>query len=320
MSTVGYISDQVLHAMREYSNDGDVTTIADNKDYLLSMIPAINTFQKRLATTTHKIKRIHEFSQNMPDNLLGSWNEDKVHTSEDVSYSTTGAKTYSFEADGDFTAYIEEETATDTWTINATIIGTTENGTGYVNYKGFTLVSDTDNSVRIRFTGDYRYLYRYVGLFSDSYALDANIPQYRPYVPYDLPSNFYKKDRVDATFAHQQYSNIADYRFETYEKSLKRIFIPWESKGNFAVHYYAYPTVIANASESNITENNDIELDIAEECIPLMINQIASMLMRDEDAYMSDTFNVEYYQSKAEVENESEDDIGVQDIINTSNW
>ena len=322
MSTVGYVSTQVLHQMREFSNSGDITTIADNKDYLLSIIPAINDFQRMLATTSHKIQRKHEIAQNNPDNLLGNdlWYEDQVHTDEDVTYIATGARTYSFEVDGDWTVYIEEETATDVWTINVTLSGSATDGIGYVNYKGFTGITDTSNRVRIRFSGDYRYLYRYIGLFSDNYATEAQTPQYRPYVPYDMPTTFYKKNRIDATYANAQFSDVTDYRFETYDKSLKRLFLPWGAKGNFVVHYYAYPAVIPDPDPNNVTENDNIELDIAEECIPVIINKIAAMLMRDENPYISDTFNVEYYQSKNEIDSATDYEQGRQDIVSNSNW
>lgn len=321
MSTVGQVKEKVIHEMREYSNSGEVTSVSDNKDYLLSIIPMINLYQLEFASSTNKITRKYEISHNMPDNLLGEFEqENAVHTDDDITYSALGARAYSFQVSGTGTAYIEEETDTDVWTLRDTVSFSTAKSEGYVTYKGYTGILDTENNARIRFSGDYRYLYRWVGLFAENFVTEDEIPKYEPYVPYDLPTNLYQLNRIDATYAYQILTDYDDYRYENYDTSLKRIFFKWNVKAEFVVHYYAYPTVIDNAPESSIDSQDDVELDIAEEVIPALVHKIASTLLSDENAYMSDILSNASELSESRVISNSNYHQGRQGLINNSNW
>lgn len=317
--TVGQIQNDVLHKMREYSNSGEVASGTAIDDYKLSMIPLINLYQKQLVVETKKLKRVYEIAHNMPDNQLGEFVENEVHittdTDNDITYEATGSRAYSFQVAGTATVYIEEQIS-GVWTTLVTVSHTPTAGEGYVTYKGLTGIGDTTNSLRIRFSGSYRYLYRWVALFEDLFASADDVPKYEPYVPYDMPSNFYEKDRVEWTFENQQYDGYGSYKFEDAES--KRLYIKWDDKGEFKVFYYAYPTFIPE--NGAIGDYDSTEIDLPDEVTPTLINYIASDLKRDEDAYMSDTlFNIANIDN-ANLQVNSNYEQGQQGIINNDNW
>lgn len=322
MSTVGDVKNLTLNKMREFSNGGELITTSDNKDYLLSLIPLINLYQKEICVSTHKIDRKYPVVINNPTNLLGDFLEDLVHTgAEDKMYEVEGGLTYSFQVKGTYTVYVEEETATDVWTVLDTLTGVPTDGVGYSVISGFVLASDADNNVRLRFSGAYRYPFRYPAFFGDSFATVAEIPIYLPHVPTDMDEDFYLIKRIDSVVANQQYVDYSDYRMEKYDKNRKRIYFPYGVKGQFNIHYYAYPATIPEASEANPDENNAIELDIAEEAIPALVHRIASTLLKDENPYMADSFEEDYTVAKSEVDRQNDMDQGIQTFVdNTGGW
>lgn len=320
MITVGQIKTGVLHSMREFSNSGSIQGESDIKDYLLSIIPLINVYQKELATTTHKLSRKHEISHNMPDNQLGKivWNEEQVHSSTDVTYQAIGSRAYSLQLSRYATVYIEEEIA-GIWTVLKTITHVPVDGEGYVTYKGLTNVSNVLNNVRIRFSGSYRYPYRWIALFTDNFFNDSEVPTFEPYVPYLLPSNWFTKDRIEYTHADRQFGDYAAFKFDN-STAEKTIYLNWYDKAEFICHYFAYPTVIADPNPNNLTALDNTVLDIADECLPALVHRIAATLLRDENPYMSDTADVAYQIAKAELIQNGDFETGESGIIINSNW
>jgi hypothetical protein len=319
--TVGDIRLGVLHEMREYSNSGTVQSTTDIKDYLLSIIPLLNVYQRELATTTNKMKRKHEISHNQPINQLGFiyWEENKYHTGgTDISYSAQGSKAYSFQVDGRATIYIEEQIA-GVWTTLETITHVPTTGEGYRTYKKKITASDTANMIRVRFSGSYRYPYRWVALFSDNFYDDSEVPTFSPYVPYDLPSDYFRLERVEFSHADRQLGAYSAYKTDELTAA-KKILFNWYEIGEFAIYYYAYPAVLATPDPNNILASDSATLDIADECAPVLIHRIAATLLRDENPYISDTLNNEYQVSKAELVQNSNYDQGEQGIIINSNW
>lgn len=319
--TLGEVKRLVLQKTRNYSDGGLLITAADNADYILSMVDFINDAQLALATTTKKIRKRIEIAQNMPRNLLGFgyWNEDMVHSTDDVSYTGNSARAYSFQVKGYATIYIEEETATDVWTTLETITNdpstiSASDKDGYITYKGKITAADADYRIRIRFSGDYRYLYRWVALFEENFYDDDEVPAYEPFVPYALPSDFYQINTVDWTTAERIKENYALYRFEEYENSKKRIFFRWEEKGEFGVNYYAYPTKIATDATDATT------LDIPDEVIPAVISYVSSMMLSRDRPDMADRLMADFFVHANNVEQSDVFTEGRQGIVNVNNW
>jgi hypothetical protein len=318
--TVGDIKKGVLHEMREFSNSGQIQGTDEIKDYLLSITPLLNVYQKELAVSTQKIKRKYEISHNMPDNQLGKiiWNEDLAHSNNDVIYSALGSRAYSFQVAKYATVYIEEEIA-GVWTNLVTITHTPTAGEGYVTYKGLTGVSSTSNLVRIRFSGTYRYPYRWIALFADNFYDASEVPAFEPYVRYTLPIAYYQFDRCEILGADRQYTDYTKYRLD-YTNTEKLIKFDWYEIGEFIVRYFAYPTVIADPDPNNTAALDSTMLDVADECLPTLVHRIAGTLLRDENPYISDTLSRDSQISKAELVQNDNFDYGGQGIVLNSNW
>ena len=317
-TTVGQIQNSVLHKIREYSNAGVIASGADIDDYKLSIIPLLNIYQKKMAVETNKLKKIYKIAHFMPDNQITEFIENETHettdTDNDITYEAGGSQAYSFQVSGTATVYIEEK-INDVWTTLSTISHTTTSGNGFTTYSGKTNVGDTSNDVRIRFSGTFRYPYRWVALFADNFATP---PEYAPYVAYDLPSSFYQKNRVDWTFKREQFTDYGDYRFDEYEIDTKRIYIKWEDEGEINVHYYAYPTLIPE--DGTIGQYDSTTIDMPDEAVPTLVDYIASDLMGDENAYLSDKFRNQASENSINLQINSNYTQGRQGVIKNDNW
>ena len=317
--TVGRILEEALHTMREYSNSGEVADGDAVVDYELSIIPLINKHQISIARETKCYKQVYDIAHNYPENQLDTWEEVEQHIATDISYEGAGSQSYSFQVGGYATIYIEEETGDDVWTTLDTITHTPVAGDGYYTYKGLTNVVDTDNNVRVRFSGDYFYPYRYVGLFAENYPTDAEVPNYQPYVPYTMPDDFMDLDFIDYTPQYGQLINYSDYRIET-EGSVETLYINWKDKCEIKVNYFAVPAVIDIPPTTTPKLYNSTTLSIPDKACIALIDMIAADLMRTENAYLSDTLrNHSFITTNSITENQS-NDRGARTIQDTYNW
>lgn len=320
MYTLGEVKESVLHKMREYSNSGNLITEASNKDYLLSMIDIFNNTQMRLATTVNKISKNYEIAQANPKNLLGLdfSIDNKTFEGEDIFYEARSAKAYSFEVNNEATVYIEEYDGSE-WNILETINHIAEN-VEFTRYKGLLTPSSTDNKIRIRFSGDSYYAYRYVALFGVTFADEDDIPYYAPYVPYDLPDDFYKLDYVDYERPHAKRTAYSLYKLDYLNSKDRTILIKYDANGSFIINYYAYPTKFP-FDPDELTKYDDMEFDVPDECINSIIDETVSILLSDENAYMSDRSKRDYYISMNELQDNVNNNRGQRKVIdNTGGW
>lgn len=321
MFTVENVTKGCLHLMREYSNSGQIITTSDNKDYILSVIPLLNKYQIELASTSHKLKRKFEISHNMPTNQLGliNWNEDKVHIGGvDDIYSSQGVQAFSIMASGRFSYVVQEEIA-GVWTTIDSYTHTPTTGEGDVNKKKKLTLTNVTNIVRIVFNSAYRHPFKWVALFSDNFYDDSDVPIFNPFVPYTLPSNYYMTDKVEFSHADRQLNDYSAYKIN-YTDTTKEILLNWYEKGEFIVRYFAYPAIISDPDPNNPTNLNSTVIELPDECYPLLITGIASDLLRDENAYISDTLAQQYQMNKSELNNTTNYEQGAQGVISNSNW
>jgi hypothetical protein len=319
--TVKQVKDLTLNEMREYSNAGELADPDAINDYLISMVYFINLCQLRIATENKCLYGDHEIAHEMPENLLSDdrW-ETYTHDAGDVSYSATGAKAYSFQVDRNATIYIEEETSTGVWTLLNTIPHIPVAGDGYKTYKGIITASDTTNSVRLRFSGDYWYHYRYVALFDESFPGASDVPEYTPFVPYTMPDNYFELDRIERTYDVGQRELYASHKIQK-SGPTTYIFLKWDDSGEFIIHYYAKPTVIAAPTFDDLTTQDDTVLDLPDEYIPALVGMIASKCLVDENGYMSEVKNIDAKESLNILDSEKRPDSSGTGLIDkTGGW
>ena len=333
--SVGEIKTDVLHRMRQFSKKG--TQLYDN-DYLLSMVPLINIHQFVVARDTKCIEKPYKFSHFMPDNLIGEyeWLEEEVHTDTDKSYIGESAKAYSLQIANYATVYIEESADQDTWvtlyTITKTLasvtvtdgmtpVVTTLDGThDFITVKGKTNLSDDDYYVRIRFGGTYRYPYRYAALFEDLFYDDDEVPEYMPWVSYDLPTDLFGINSVSWTFAHQQKKDYNDYRIEKHDKVERKIYVNWYEKGEFTIMYYSHPAKIDIPVLPTLDSEDATLIDIPDTAAPQLVELIAADLLRNERPDMSGDFTEQAYIGLNQINDSRDVNEGSKQVIDVNNW
>lgn len=259
---LGEAKERALSLMAEYSVDGVVVSDGENADYLIRMNRFADVAQKEIA----QVKKIHasySISQNPVRSQLGLLQGFEViqHTNEDIIDEYPGTKSYYFEVDNVATIYIEEN-VNGTWTNLKTINNTTKGQ--YTTYKGNLTLSNSSNHVRIRYSGTYVYNIRNRAMYEYAFPTDSDVPDYRPWVKYQVPADFMELQKVMQTFDVRQYKEMIDYYWEN-----KRTFVTnYYYSGSFDIFYYRYPTTI----DSTTSDSYEFEVDVeAQEAIPFFM-------------------------------------------------
>jgi hypothetical protein len=217
-----------------------------------------------------KIPAVYSVTQYYDDNLLGMTAFDMIRfdpttyvaSNDAYAYAGTGAKAFYFEVDRPCTVYLEEQIS-GVWTNLETLAVTAI--TKFTGYKGNLTLTSATNSVRMRFAGDYAYTIRNRALFKNNYATDNDVPTYKAFVPYELPSDFMEFNKIMRWYDQRQYDAFTgDYRFT----GKKTVEINWFQTGQFDIHYYKLPTEI----DSTTLDTYEFEIDVnAQTLIPYYI-------------------------------------------------
>jgi hypothetical protein len=152
------------------------------------------------------------------------------------------AKAYHFEVDGPGTVYIEDYTGT--WNVLATIT-VPDTVTSYTAYKGVVTPTTGSTKSRIRFSGTYRYLITNYALFSIPLS-PTRIPDYKPWVKVELPSDFKCIDQVVTEYFNEQYSKDNDYKIE----NRKDFYYNYYFEGQIRIIYKPIPVQITTLTQT----------------------------------------------------------------------
>jgi hypothetical protein len=265
--------------MKEYSNNGNLISSAQNADYNLTFNNAADTAQKKIATIK-PILAIYSFSQNSIRNQLGLQQGFDIVQFLDTDYvltEATGSKSYYFEVDRQCTVYIEERVG-GTWTILNTI-NVPSTVVSFTPFKGFITPSSVSNQVRIRFSGSFPYNIRNRFLCQYTFPADNDVPDYTPYVKYAMPSNFMKLKSIIHKTDPRVYEHMSDYYWE----GKRTLVVNYYHTGSFDIEYHKYPATIDSAT----LDTYDFEVDIeACEAIPYFMG---AMALIDENPTISTT-------------------------------
>lgn len=268
------LSEMIVKAIKltnNYSNNGQLVspTSGNYQDYVLRMRDLANDAQLEIAKYI-KIPAVYSFTQYPVQNLLGrhAGFDMEQYTGTEKVYAACGAKSYYFEVDKPCTVYIEEE-INGAWTELKRIDVTGINK--FTGYKGNLSLSNDNNAVRMRFTGDYPFMIRHRALFPHNFPTDDEVPVYKSYVPYELPDDYMELDKVYRWYDQRQYQVIpGDYKLT----GKKTIEINWFLTGQFDVHYFRLPTVI----DDNTPDDYEFEVDLqAQHIIPYYVGALVIM-------------------------------------------
>lgn len=307
---IALLNKKVIQIMDEYSLNNVLQSAGLNGDYILRINNLADSCQKEIA----QVKKIHAV-YSISQNPLKPQNEDnfklqQYRLTNTISYEAEGSQSYYFEVDKEAIILIEENIA-GVYTLLTTInvpSGTHE----FTAFKGLITPSDLTNNVRISFTGSYPYNIRNVALWSYTFPTAADVPDYAPYVKYQMPDNFFDLERVVQQTPRIQYADLGYYRWE----GRKTFVLPYYYTGSFDIFYFRYPTTIDDTTPTTYVFEVDAE---AQEAIPFYV--AAHLLLTEPTAKAAgaSTQLINEYQSKlANLSQYSYD--GFMTIDNPSGW
>ncbi len=236
----------------EYSNNG--TVISSDTDYMKTIetdgTRFINMGLREVFKDSSYLKSF-EISNNRIPNLLGDLSQfNKVDfTGVDKSYpensvGVVGAKAYYFEVDSDATVYIEEYDGS-VWNVLETINIVTDIPS---RNKGPITPTNNDYPIRIRFSGTTFYRHQNRCLFPYSFK---NIPDYRPWIPVELPEDFGEIDEVVCEKPERQYGQDPNFKQEGFGE----LYINYFFDGNLRVIYSPQVTELQTLDDSVVLPN-----------------------------------------------------------------
>lgn len=248
--------------------------------------PGILTLWQSEIAKSGDLYATHEISNKPIPNMLGLLKEFNIteHVETDLTYEAIGkAKAYYFEVDGPATVYVEDYTTQ--WNTLATIIvpDTVESFTGY---KGVVTPTTGATRARLRFSGSYYYRTINRALFSYPFQADR-VPDYRPWIKKEMPSDFKSIDQIVSEFPERQYQKESNYRWE----ERKNLYINYYFEGNYRVVYKPVPIPITSLTQT---------LQVDEISSMSGAYFLASHLLLVEDPDSASYFNQRYEELKME--------------------
>jgi len=235
---------KILQLINQYSINGSLVDVSQNKDYLLRTRNLIDTCQKELANI-RKLPNVYHVALNAIKNQLNGFSGQQLyqHLDKDITFNAIGSKSYYFEVDKPCTVTIEVNGIVQ---ITLTLIPTE-----FTSYKGFITSSSGDNVI-IRFSGLYPYNMQNIALYAYLFASIEDIPQARAYTRITLPTDYRDLKEICLESYPFSYLPMNDYKFEG-----KTLLINSFLVGNLAIHYYKYPKTIT----IDTVETQELEID-----------------------------------------------------------
>lgn len=276
------VKDKALSLMAEYSIDGVEISAAENADYLNRMNRFTDIAQKEISQVK-KINAVFSISQNPIKSQLGLLQGFTImqHLTKDIIDEQIGTKAYYFEVDNVATIYIEESTASG-WVVLQTIENTVKRQ--FTAHKGLIAASNPSNKIRIRYSGLFPYNIRNRAMYEYSFPTASDVIDYRPYVKYQVPSDFMEIQKVIETSDPRVYRSMIDYYWE----GRNTFVVNYYYNGSFDIHYYRYPVTITQST----IDTYELEVDVqAQEAIPFFV---ASRCLMDENPTLAIQLMNEY--------------------------
>jgi hypothetical protein len=254
-TTVEKIILDVRALLDELTKKGVLIPNATVADLEAKGIRLVDMAQKELYNIGNIYNKF-EITQKNPINMFGNFANFDVKEfkgTDQLLPLTSGyaARSYYFEADDTGSCIIEELQA-GTWQTLTTIPLVAS--TSMVVYKGQFTPTTIGNLIRFRFTGTTYYKYQNVALFSEPFKLDR-IPNYRPWIKYDMPGDFRMTDAVIEEFPERQYQRSSNYKWEGF----KELWVNYYYIGTIRVIYKPIPTTIT--SKTDVLQVDDVTVN-----------------------------------------------------------
>ena len=223
-----------------------------------------------------------------------------IERKEEVVYYAEDVKSYYFEAFGKGMLIIERfDSVGNEWvTIGSQYI---ESLKGFTQYRGFIKQDGkfTNDSVRMRFIGDYIYTIKSVAMYEYVYSeSEADIPAYEPFTRYDISSltdDFLALatppiiEAEGGVYLNQGYA-IEDGRV---------ILLPYDKKGVYKIMYERKPQEVEY--KQNLSEDKSTKIDLDEDLCALLPILVASYIWLEDEPQKAEYYLALYREGAANI-------------------
>ena len=261
----------MFNLIDEATKKGVILPSSKNADYRVKFDTFLDSAQKYIASII-KIPEVFQVTQNPIPSMQGilqGFDMVQVLPGTPKTLTFTGCKSFYSEIDN---------VGTITVTKNGVVVETITNTVKrqFTAYKKLTGALSTD-VVTITFSGNYPFNIRNTGFYKYAFPLEADIPVYKPYVPYAMPDDFLAFDSVIIKSDPRIYDSYITHKWE----NNKKIILNYYDKGSFDIHYFRYPAYIApDAVDTTV-------LDIEEKAFELVALQCAIMATAADNTALS---------------------------------
>jgi len=296
MKTKLDVQNYALATLDEATKKGVAIAPSKNADYRAKLSLFLDTAQKYIAGII-KIPAVFTVTQNASPNmegLLRGFDVEQVLPDKPKVYTFTGCKSMYFEVDNVCTIIIK---------VNGVTLETISNTAKrqFTAYKRLTGATSSD-TVEITFTSLYPFNKRNTGFYAYTYPTAADVPEYMPYLSYDMPSNFLEFDSIIIKSDPRIYASYIAHKWENNNK----IILNYDDKGSFDIHYYKYPaTIAADALDSTV-------LDIEDKAFEVVALQCAIMATAADNPTLSSWIRSLYVEK---IQNISQKEMPIQNFI-----
>lgn len=288
----------LLNLIDEATKKGVDIAPSKNADYRAKFSHFLDTAQKYIAGII-KIPAVFTVTQNALSNMEGlfkGFDIEQVLPDKPKVYTFTGCKSLYFEVDNVCDVVIK---------VNGVTLETISNTVKrqFTAYKRLTGATSTD-TVEVTFTSLYPFNKRNTGFYAYAFPLEADIPEYVPYLSYDMPSDFLEFDSIIIKSDPRIYASYIAHKWE----NNKKIILNYYDKGSFDIHYYKYPATIASDAADNTV------LDIEDKAFEVVALQCAIMATAADNPSLSSWIRSIYVEK---IQNISQKELPIQNGIQT---
>lgn len=308
----GEFQDIVLKVLNKFSARGAELNPTKTADIRAKIQSFINAELMDLASTTGKLPAKESYVQKPVCNSLAyDTSSIKQHLpGQDFSVSLVGAKAYFFEATGPATVTIDEQ-IDGAW-VNLETIDIPE-ANAMTEYKKLITASDSTNTVRLNFTGNYIYAFQNYILYPYDFSSDEKVQQHRPRFIYPLPDDFLKMNTLIVRKTVRQEMEDKTYLLDMANKTIS---LNRYAEGEYLLNYYRKPIYIEITGSAVI---DDVQIvDANEDALYILAFGVASITTAKNDPATSVLLNNLYEAKKANLT--GNDGVYIQSQVPLSGW
>ena len=310
----GEIRRSTLKLLDDYSSRGNVLAPIKVADYGFKIQQVCNESIMELASTTAKLPKTLLIPHNpIKNSLYDDTSSIRQHIpSIDFSIVLGNAKSCAFESTGPATIVIEESSDGTTYSSLETI--TIESSvTTFTEYKRLISPSLSTNTVRLRFTGDYLYLFRNFVLYPYSFPDVNSIPSHSPWRRIETPDDFLDLNYVEIRRDARQflpYNNL----IKTPENEL--FFNNLEGPSELLIHYWRKPNLLTFTGVE--ATDDELEIDLRDDAALILAYNIAGTIQNSEEEGRGDGYLKKYTEKRMNLISSNSSHVGT--MVNLFKW